>query len=468
MGAASVGGMFALPGITALIVFVLVRPQEFVPALQRVPFLHVFAALAVLGWLIDLRLRRLQPMATPALPWAMGFLAWGAVTVAAMVPDKLVAKATELAVLFALYGTIAHGVQRFRAFQVVAGVMAAACLFIAVVCIHQGLAPTGCVGGEALVEGEIFGEPDGRACAKHEDCYGPDAEPGFEYRCEHVGLFGTYSVDHRVRYRGELQDPNEVSLAMSVGALGLLVAFARRKRSAAGVLAAVVGVGLVLMTVWLSRSRGGLVSVMLVFGVYVVRRFGAWTLIPAGAAALAVVLFGGRTGADADVSTMLRYEAWATGLELFKKSPVFGVGAGQFVEHHFLTAHNSFVLALAELGFVGMVLFTCVIYVTVKSLVVGLRELRGVPGSEVAQVWGMALLAAMAALAFQINTLSFAYHSLVWMVLGLVGAWTGAVRFHHPSFVVRMTWKDVLVVTMACLAYAGVVLPVLLRLHGAR
>ena len=58
--------MFAVPGIAALIVFILARPQEFLPLLQRVPFLHLFTALAVLGWVIDVRLRRTQPMLTSA------------------------------------------------------------------------------------------------------------------------------------------------------------------------------------------------------------------------------------------------------------------------------------------------------------------------------------------------------------------------------------------------------------------
>ena len=34
--------MFAIPGICALIVFVLTRPQEAFPLLQRIPFLYVF------------------------------------------------------------------------------------------------------------------------------------------------------------------------------------------------------------------------------------------------------------------------------------------------------------------------------------------------------------------------------------------------------------------------------------------
>ena len=77
----------------------------------------------------------------------------------------------------------------------------------------------------------IEGKPDGRMCENVEQCRGPDAEPGKEYRCEHVGLFGTYSVEERVRYRGELHDPNEVALTICAGALSMLIAFALRKRT---------------------------------------------------------------------------------------------------------------------------------------------------------------------------------------------------------------------------------------------
>lgn len=458
--------MFAIPGVACLIVFILARPQEFIPLLQKVPFLHLFTALCVLGWIIDVRLRRLQPIGTPALPWALAFLGWAILSTAVVVPELLITKGVEMAILFALYGTIAHGVQRFRTFQAVAGVVTLTILFITFVCFHQGLSQKECVGGQALV-GEISGKPDGRECETVERCYAPDAEPGLEYRCEHVGLFGTYSVQERIRYRGELQDPNEVSLAMTAGALSLLIAFARRKRTPISTTACIAGIALVLITVVLSQSRGGLLSAIIVFGVYIVRRYGIWTMIPAGALALPVLVLGGRSGAAADASTELRYEAWATGLSMFKQHPLFGVGPGQYGEHHFLTAHNSFVLTLGELGFVGMFLFVTVLYITVKSLVVGIRDLAKVPGAEAVQVWGMALLASMAAIIFQINTLSFAYHSVLWIFLGLVGAWSGAIRHHMPDFTVKMTWRDLLIVAVGCIVYVAFVLPVFLKYKGA-
>jgi hypothetical protein len=457
--------LFAIPGIAALIVFILARPQEFIPLLQRVPFLHLFTVLAVVGWVIDVRLRRLQPVATPTLPWVAALLIWSVVCTAAIVPDHLIARTIEMAILFVLYGTIAHGVQRFRTFQIVAGVAAGTCMFIALVCFHQGLSPMQCIAGAE--EGGASGIPDGRNCEINEQCRGPDAEPGFEYRCERVGSFGTYSVEGRVRYRGELQDPNEVALTISAGALSLLIGFALRKRTPVSAFAYVLGVAIAASTVFMTQSRGGQVAAMLVPGVYLVRRYGFRAIIPASLVAVPVLLLGGRSGEAADVSTQMRYEAWGQGLEMFHHSPIFGVGARQFVDHHFLTAHNSFVLTLAELGFPGMVLFVAVNYVTMKSLLVGLRELRGVPGSEVATVWGMSLLASMSGILFQINTLSFAYHSVLWIFLGLVGAWCSAIRYHRPDFTVRLTLRDLVIIVLGCAVFALFGLPLFLRYKGA-
>jgi hypothetical protein len=459
--------LFAIPGIVALIFFVLARPQESFPLLQRVPFLHLFTVLAVFGWVIDVRLRRLQPIPTPTLPWVIGLFLWIIVGTVVVAPEQLFDRLVETASLFVLYGTIAHGVQRFRTFHVVAGALATTCMFITLVCFHQGLSSLQCISGDEDADAEeITGIPDGRECANNTECRGPEAEPGREYHCEHVGLLGTYSIAERVRYRGELQDPNEVALMISAGAMSLLIGFAMRKRTPGSVILYGTGALIALLTVYQTQSRGGLVAAMLVPGVYVVRRYGLKSLLPAALVALPLMMLGGRSGEDAELSTQLRYEAWATGLDMFHHSPLFGVGARQFGEHHFLTAHNSFVLTLAELGFPGMVMFVAIVYLTFKSLVVGLRELQHIPGTAAATVWGMSLLASMAGILFQINTLSFAYHSVLWIFFGLVGAWCSAIRYHWPAFRIELTWRDLAIIVIVCGAYALFVLPIFLRIKG--
>jgi len=458
--------VFAVPGITLLVVFVLARPQEFIPLLAKLPFLHLFTLLAVVGYVLDIRLRRSQPIAANTLPWVIAFFVWAVLCTAVVAPATLIPLVLFLIILFALYGTVAHGIQRFRTFQTVVLVLGLTSTFIAGVCMHQGFAPMQCIGGIESEAG-IDGEPDGRICTTSEECRGPDADPSEEYRCEHVGLFGTYSVDERVRYRGELQDPNEVAMVICAGGMAVLLGFILRKRGSP-VLQTLCFLGIIVccVAVWMTQSRGGLVVMLLVPGVYAIRKWGWSVIVPAAIIAIPILMLGGRSGENADVSTEMRYEAWAVGLDMWHHSPVFGVGARQFAEHHYLTAHNSFVLMLAELGIVGLFLFIAIVYLCLKTLILGLRELALTPGTRAAQVWGMALLAAMAGILFQINTLSFSYHMALWLFFGLCGAWYGSIRHHKPDFEVKLHFIDISIIAAVSLAYATIILPIFLKAKG--
>ena len=63
-----------------------------------------------------------------------------------------------------------------------------------------------------------------------------------------------------------------------------------------------------------------------------------------------------------------RLEAWSVGLQLFKRAPVFGTGFGSFTDFSDITAHNSFVLCLAELGLVGSTIWLALLVTTMTSL----------------------------------------------------------------------------------------------------
>jgi len=454
--------VFSLPGICGLIFFVLARPQEAFPQLQRLPFLYLFCAMAIGGLILDLKLRRLEPITAPNLPWAVLFLVWVVICDAVVVPAEIVSHVIDVAIIATLYTTIAHGIQRFRALQLVAGVTMVTCLGIAFVCWDQGLHDRSCVAIDENQPGE--GTPEDRPCDMAKDCYTDDAEPGADYRCEKVGMFGTYSIEDRVRYRGDLHDPNEVSLTICVGGLAFAIAFALRRRTYGAYALAGLASGLVLWTVLMTQSRGGLVVMMAVPAVYLVNRYG-WKMALLGAmVAIPVLMFGGRGGESAEESTFFRYEAWAAGLQMFKQSPIFGVGHRMFGDHFFITAHNSYVLTLAEVGGLGFFLFVTMVFMSVKTVYRGVRELATEPGAAVARTWGLALLASMAGLVFQINTLSFAYHSVIWLFFGLVGAWYSAVRHHRPELKVTMTLRDVLTVAVIVVVYGFVALPVFLRI----
>src|SRR5262249_52517840 len=76
------------------------------------------------------------------------------------------------------------------------------------------------------------------------------------------------------------------------------------------------------------------------------------------------VLVGGRQ-ANIDTSGgtgQTRIQLWMDGLMLFFRSPIFGIGPGNFGEALGHVAHNSYVHAFTEMGLVGGTLFVGIVY----------------------------------------------------------------------------------------------------------
>jgi hypothetical protein len=447
--------MFAIPGIIALVVFIYARPQEFFEHLQAVPLLYLFFGLALYGALVDVRVGNLRLRSTPQFPWVLAFFLYASSTVLIRAPGDAFGHILSLAVCIALYALVAHGVQTFRALHVVAGSVLAMVLVVCGVGAHQGFAPTGCIVVDETNRGDnASGKPDGRPCDTVRSCYLGDAEPGAEYLCEHVGLFGTTSVGRgRVRYRGVLQDPNELALA---GGVGLPLAFAIGsvpKRSLGKGALVFLTLVLVVLCAVLTGSRSGQLVFLAVLGCYFFQRFGWKGVLVAGTAALPLLVLGGRSGAEAESSTTERIDCWMEALSMWKANPLIGVGLGQFGEYHYLTAHNSYLLALAELGPIGMLLFSIVVYLSLKIPLGVLRQVTPAAGADAAvstaRPWAMALLAAFAGLVVGIFFLSFAYHYVLWIYIGLAGALYSAVRTHDPTFRVRFGLKDLALVVAA-------------------
>ncbi|MEZ4362102.1 MAG: O-antigen ligase family protein [Kofleriaceae bacterium] len=450
--------MFSIPGICGLLVVLIARPQEFLPALQRIPLLYLLCGVAMLGLVLDWRLRRLQPLASPAFNWAMLFWLWVIICDAFTPSSSFVARAIEVAILLVFFSVLSLSVQRFRTFQTVAGTLLATCVFVSIVCFHQGMQPKQCL---VLDASGAEGTPSGFACEENVDC--KEVESLDESRCEHFGWFGTYSIEDRVRYRGQLNDPNEVAMTICCLGLSFALAFMIQDRRARWRVGGGLLVLLIVLTVFRTGSRGGLLVMMGIPGAYAIKRYGLKALVLGGAAGGLVFMLGARGGGAADESTLLRYEAWAEGFAMLRSSPIFGIGHRLFTENHGLTAHNSYVLTLAELGVLGFVLFVSVIYMSIKTIYVGLKRLEGVPGAGVARTWGMSMLASLCGMSFQISTLSFSYHSVLWIIVGMGSAWYSAVRHHDPEFVVRMTLRDFVTICAICFGYAGVFLQLFLR-----
>ncbi len=451
----------AIAGALLLVFVLLVRPQEFVPALQSIGLLNVCAAVAALGIGVELAVDRRAPSFSPQMPWLLAFVGWCflvTLTRLGLVGLSVAWEYVGLSAVFML--VIALAARTMPRWRAIAALLVAIGVFLSCTCIHQSRQKAECVaidtsGGEGERSGE--GQSDGRECDSAWTCE-QEGQPRTAYVCEKIGLFGTFTEGMRVRWRGTLGDPNELAIALGA-IIPLVLAFAngpgqwRTKAAAAGI------VGLALWCVVLTGSRGGQLVVLAVFGTYFVRRYGFKGALAGALFAMPVLLFGGRTGEEAESSSLERIELLYTGMDLIRANPVLGVGTGQFGDHALngLTAHNSYVLAAAELGLPGSLIWLMLVYSSVKiPWVVAARPPPGL--SEEVRPFAVALVVAFAGILVGVFFLSFCYKALLFVYFGLAGGLYGAVRRACPSFDASISLKEVVGVAISDAAVLAFVL----------
>jgi len=392
------------------------------------------------------------------LGWALAYFVWSGITFAvakASGGSTLAPELVMIAVSFFLFLTLSQAIQTVAGVRMVATLILGLSLVLGAVGVHQAFAPLGCVKQDDL-EPEIW-MADGRTCSTIQtgeseqvnECADNPVYDSGRFRCEHLGLVGTMSVEGRVRYRGIMEDPNELAMALSL-ALPFSFALFQARRTAPRVLLALLALGLFGVCTVLTRSRSGQLAFLAVLGIYLLRRLG-WAGVAAAALLGApVMLLGGRADAGADQSTMERLECWSAALQMFRNSPIFGVGKTQFGENHYLTAHNSFMLALGETGLIGLFLFSTMVYLAFKAALTSARDT--VTRDAPARVWSSAVLASLCACMVSAFFLSQTDRVLVWVPIGLAAALASAARARDPSWKLRYTWGEALLVLGADVA----------------
>ena len=178
---------------------------------------------------------------------------------------------------------------------------------------------------------------------------------------------------NRVRGTGFMMDPNDLAqtFVMAFPFLGLAW---RKGYLPRNMVLVVFPMLLLLYGVYLTHSRGAILSLLVMTMVASAKKVGRLGAIVLGAAgALGAVAFnfagGSRAVGGADASATNRIEAWSMGLQLLKAHPFVGVGFGQFPDYNGgLTAHNSVVLAFAELGFPSFLIWVALLVCAVSEL----------------------------------------------------------------------------------------------------
>lgn len=198
----------------------------------------------------------------------------------------------------------------------------------------------------------------------HEGHYNPDT--------------GEFIGSIRLKGTGIFADPNDFCLMLLLGTMCCLARASMAQNRAMSLLWVfpIVEFGYALM---LTGSRGGLLAVLAgMSGLVMMRVNGrkAVILIPVliGAGIIAGSL-GGRQGNitldDEDDTSQHRIHLWAEAFQLLFSNPLYlptGIGCGTIVDECGLVAHNSYVQAFVETGFIGGTIYTCLVFLPLRIL----------------------------------------------------------------------------------------------------
>lgn len=206
---------------------------------------------------------------------------------------------------------------------------------------------------------------------------------GIDQAAAGIGWTGVgLSQGTRIQYVGIFNDPNDLGM-LFVTALPMALYLAGR----GGWLGMArlfwwAIAGTLLYGIVLTDSRGTMLALVAMVGVYVWLRRGPWTALALCAAGLAVMKALPSRMQELDVSeasALGRVDSWYQGLEFFRSSPLWGIGTNLYTDVFNLTAHNSYVLVLAENGVIGFTLWLAVIVYSFRML---LAVLRPSPAAE--------------------------------------------------------------------------------------
>ena len=263
-----------------------------------------------------------------------------------------------------------------------------------------------------------------------------------------IGLVGNpihrEGTNTRITYLGFLADPNDLGMYL-VMTLPLIFYF----KQLSPVFFRFLHWGAIfamLYGIYLTNSRGTLLATLSLIFLWFWRKYGTTKSIFIGLAGSPVLLFvmsNFREISPEDESAQGRLDAWYAGYQMFMGSPLFGIGQGGFTEYNRLTAHNSLVLAFAELGLVGCILWVTLLTITALTLLnIADRkylpqELAGDPKLSVVAMQesrvAITLLYSRAAYVVSGFFLSRTYIPVLYLFLGLSAACLGRVQRAYPK-----------------------------------
>ncbi|NMP16187.1 O-antigen ligase family protein [Thalassotalea sp. Y01] len=231
-----------------------------------------------------------------------------------------------------------------------------------------------------------------------------------------IGWSGQGLIMDRATYIGVYSDPNDfgmyvlITLPMMFYLLGQSQSFFGKNYYRLAILASMYGI-------WISNSRGTLVGALVLAGYYFYRKFGMVKSSIVGVITFPAILWitGKFRTIDLDEnSAQDRVLAWYDGFHMFLDNVLFGIGKGWFTDFHELTAHNSYILVMAELGLFGFVFwFGCLCF--------SMLQMSGVFADKVSKIQ-TTMFYSLLAFASTGFFLSRSFSNILYILLGLSAA----------------------------------------------
>jgi putative inorganic carbon (hco3(-)) transporter len=244
-----------------------------------------------------------------------------------------------------------------------------------------------------------------------------------------------------------LGDPNDLSLVL-LFPLSFAVAMVLTPRN--GVfsrLFGAAGAALIIAAILETQSRGGLLGIVAVLGVFAARRIQSKAVLFGGGAAGLLVLFvaagvGGRQSGGAaeagaiDESAMGRLEAWVAAWRMAVGRPLTGVGLNCYTANFFYysdwwegfakAVHSTWFSVLAEGGFPAFIVFVWMCVRVIRTALTTARALEpaqaGAAYEPAAYAMAQAVLAGMAGFIVSGTFLTQAFTWPVYILLALAAA----------------------------------------------
>jgi putative inorganic carbon (hco3(-)) transporter len=327
------------------VIVVYVRPQEFVADIQGWPILSYLAPLCIAAVFLEGSFTA-EKFRRSALNWFI-ILFWGSLVMSHVANFWLggaIQAFDKFSKVAVLYFLILFTVDSWKRLRIFMWLMILLATFLAVQAIVQFYTGEGLVGGQAsLREGDIM-------------------------QARGIGIF---------------DDPNDLALNIVPMVSFLLPTFHKGFLSRTWVTGILFLIPMITGIAY-TRSRGGILGLAAVGWYYLHQRVGR----VAGVVGLLLVLSMlmaiprmDQLSAQED-SARARLDHWSYGLGLLRNHPLFGVGMDRFLDDYTHTAHNSFVLVVAEAGIVGGFIWVAMVFGSLRDLRLARLEGRAPPFVE--------------------------------------------------------------------------------------